>query len=191
LSAGHLKGKDSCHSGYKEDFAGWIAPVHAMKNVHLINSEKDIGEFFVRSCVPGADRDSSLCSLCIGNLASKDENLAEITKCSSTEAEDYKGGRGALKYVKLIAEILSPSLLIYLPVEKFARILCGLLTTCRVCESDFYQTIRLICAAAQQRQILFSQVHYLCKQRNASRFSNQFFSLNNSTIGRNQFNWRI
>ncbi|XP_011497419.1 PREDICTED: transferrin [Ceratosolen solmsi marchali] len=93
----HLKGKNSCHSGYKEDFAGWIAPVHAMKNVHLINSEKDIADFFVESCVPGADRDSTLCSLCIGNLASKDENLAEITKCSSTEAEDYKGGRGALK----------------------------------------------------------------------------------------------
>ncbi|XP_031787919.1 transferrin [Nasonia vitripennis] len=93
----HLKGKNSCHSGYRGDFAGWIAPVHAMKNVHLISSEEEMGEFFVKSCVPGAERDSSLCSLCIGNLASKDEQLAEVTKCSSTEAEDYKGGHGALK----------------------------------------------------------------------------------------------
>ncbi|XP_058797852.1 transferrin [Phymastichus coffea] len=93
----HLKGKNSCHSGYKEDFAGWIAPVHAMRNVRLISAPEDMAEFFVKSCVPGAERDSSLCSLCIGNLASKDENLAEMTRCSSTEAEDYKGGRGALK----------------------------------------------------------------------------------------------
>ena len=97
LLTGHLKGKNSCHSGYKSDFSGWIAPVHAMKNVRLISTEDDISEFFSRSCVPGADRNSRLCSLCIGNLASKDENLAEITKCSSTEAEDYKGGHGALK----------------------------------------------------------------------------------------------
>lgn len=95
---GHLKGKNSCHSGYKTDFSGWIAPVRAMRNVHLIGSGDEMAEFFERSCVPGAERDSSLCSLCIGNLASKDENLAELTKCRSTEAEDYKGGHGALKY---------------------------------------------------------------------------------------------
>ncbi|KAL7301182.1 hypothetical protein TKK_0006152 [Trichogramma kaykai] len=93
----HLKGRNSCHSGYKDDFSGWIAPVRTMKTVHLINSEDDVSEFFDKSCVPGASRDTTLCSLCIGNLASKDEALAEFTRCSATDAEDYKGGRGALK----------------------------------------------------------------------------------------------
>lgn len=97
LISGHLKGKNSCHSGYKRDFAGWIAPAHAMKNVRLINTDDDIADFFTKSCVPGAAKHSKLCNLCIGNLASKDENLAEFTKCSPTDAEDYRGGKGALK----------------------------------------------------------------------------------------------
>ncbi|KAJ8681899.1 hypothetical protein QAD02_017691, partial [Eretmocerus hayati] len=92
----YLKRKNSCHSGYKGDFAGWIAPGKAMRNVRLINSNDDMGQFFTSSCVPGAARDSSLCNLCIGNLASNDESLAEMTKCSATESEDYKGGKGAL-----------------------------------------------------------------------------------------------
>lgn len=77
-----------------------------MKNVHLISSEDEMGEFFIKSCVPGAERESSLCSLCIGNLASKDEQLAEVTKCSSTEAEDYKGGHGALKYAQYCVSLI-------------------------------------------------------------------------------------
>lgn len=92
-----LRDKRSCHSGYKNDFAGWLAPVHALKKANLINSEDDIAKFFAGSCAPGAEPGSKLCQQCVGNIASNDDKVTEATKCKPTEAEAFKGGQGAIK----------------------------------------------------------------------------------------------
>ncbi|XP_012288841.1 transferrin isoform X2 [Orussus abietinus] len=96
-SLADLRGKRSCHSGYHQDFAGWTAPVHALKKSGLISSADDVAEFFSASCVPGAASGSKLCAQCVGNVASKDDRVIEATKCKDTEAEAFKGGVGALK----------------------------------------------------------------------------------------------
>ncbi|XP_076759575.1 transferrin 1 [Xylocopa sonorina] len=91
-----LRGKKSCHSGYKGDFAGWAAPVHALKQKKLINSEDDMSTFFSASCAPGAPVDSKLCQQCVGTLAANDDKVAAQTKCKPNDAEAYRGGGGAL-----------------------------------------------------------------------------------------------
>ncbi|KAF7382963.1 hypothetical protein HZH66_013365 [Vespula vulgaris] len=92
-----LRGKRSCHSGYRNDFAGWLAPIHALKKANLIKSEDDVAEFFAGSCAPGAQPGSKLCQQCVGNIASNDDKVTEATKCKPTEAEAFKGGQGAIK----------------------------------------------------------------------------------------------
>lgn len=92
-----LRGKRSCHSGYKGDFAGWQAPVHALKKANLINSEDEVADFFDGSCAPGAQPGSKLCKQCVGNIASNDDKVTEATKCKPTAAEAFKGGEGAIK----------------------------------------------------------------------------------------------
>ncbi|KAK0169137.1 hypothetical protein PV327_002883 [Microctonus hyperodae] len=96
-SLGDLKGKKACHTYYKLDFAGWLAPVHILKKANLIISENEISEFFDGSCAPGAALDSKLCQLCVGNIASKDDETISATKCKSTASEAFSGGKGALK----------------------------------------------------------------------------------------------
>ncbi|XP_015610061.1 transferrin [Cephus cinctus] len=110
-----LRGKRSCHSGYKGDFAGWSAPVYTLKKYNLIKSEEEISKFFPASCAPGAREDSKLCQLCVGNMASNDDRVKQATKCKPTEAEAYKGGLGALKCLTTgngdVAFLSAPSLL--------------------------------------------------------------------------------
>ncbi|OAD51936.1 Transferrin [Eufriesea mexicana] len=91
-----LRGKKSCHSGYKGDFAGWAAPVHALKQKGLVKSEDDVEDFFSASCAPGAPTDSKLCKQCVGNLASNNDELRAVTKCKPNKEETYRGGAGAL-----------------------------------------------------------------------------------------------
>ncbi|KZC11090.1 Transferrin, partial [Dufourea novaeangliae] len=91
-----LRGKRSCHSGYKGDFAGWTAPVHVLKEKGLISSEDEMAEFFGGSCAPGAPVDSKLCQQCVGSAAANDDRIREATKCKPTEAEAFRGGAGAL-----------------------------------------------------------------------------------------------
>ncbi|XP_029052771.2 transferrin [Osmia bicornis bicornis] len=92
-----LRGKKSCHSGYKGDFAGWAAPVHALKDKGLIASEEEVANFFSGSCAPGAPVDSTLCQQCVGSMAANDERVRSATKCKPNEAELFRGGEGALK----------------------------------------------------------------------------------------------
>ncbi|CAK9824828.1 unnamed protein product [Anthophora retusa] len=91
-----LRGKKSCHSGYKGDFAGWAAPVHALKQKGLIKSEEDLADYFAGSCAPGAPLDSKLCQQCVGSLAANSDQVRSATKCKPSEAEAYSGGNGAL-----------------------------------------------------------------------------------------------
>ncbi|KAL2743774.1 transferrin-like [Vespula maculifrons] len=83
-----LRGKRSCHSGYRNDFAGWLAPIHALKKANLIKSEDDVAEFFAGSCAPGAQPGSKLCQQCVGNIASNDDKVTEATKCLTSDKGD-------------------------------------------------------------------------------------------------------
>lgn len=91
-----LRGKKSCHSGHKGDFAGWAAPVHAFRRKGLLKSEDEMADFFSASCAPGAPVDSNLCKQCVGNLASNNDQLRAATKCKPNKEEAYRGGAGAL-----------------------------------------------------------------------------------------------
>ncbi|KAG7200798.1 hypothetical protein KM043_003171 [Ampulex compressa] len=92
-----LRGKASCHSGYKGVFAGWMAPAHVLKQKNLIANEEDMADFFSGSCAPGAPANSKLCQKCVGNVASKDDEVAKATKCKASKAEAFYGADGALK----------------------------------------------------------------------------------------------
>lgn len=94
---GDLRGKPSCHKGYKPDFAGWEAPVKALKKAGLIQNENDVASFFGGSCVPGAPIESKLCQQCVGNMASGNDQTKESTRCVNTRAETFSGGIGAIK----------------------------------------------------------------------------------------------
>ncbi|KAG8041094.1 hypothetical protein G9C98_002082 [Cotesia typhae] len=91
-----LKDKKSCHTFYKNDFAGWLAPVQVLKKAGLITSEEGLGEFFSGSCAPGASKTSPLCQQCVGDMESQDDQTKEATRCQPTQAEDFSGSKGAL-----------------------------------------------------------------------------------------------
>ncbi|XP_057331464.1 transferrin [Microplitis mediator] len=92
-----LKDKKSCHTFYKHDFAGWLAPVQALKKSNLITSEEGIADFFSGSCAPGASKTSPLCQQCVGDSASQDDQTKEATRCENSQAEAFSGGRGAIR----------------------------------------------------------------------------------------------
>ena len=91
-----LTGKKSCHSQYGT-YAGWIAPILAMKKAGVIQNEQQITDVFTASCAPDAPIESKLCSLCVGNVNSKDEKIIEATKCKASKDESFWGGKGALR----------------------------------------------------------------------------------------------
>lgn len=99
-SLADLKGKKSCHRYWMEDYAGWIAPVGALLNAKLINSEEELSDFFSASCVPGAPSKSKLCEQCAGSAGSNDDQVIAATKCQPNRAEDFSG-KGALKCLAL------------------------------------------------------------------------------------------
>lgn len=96
-SAGDLRGKRSCHSGYTGDFAGYSAPARVLQQKSLINGPDEMDAFFAESCAPGAPVDSKLCQLCVGNVGPDDDQVKAATKCKPTNAEYYNGGKGALR----------------------------------------------------------------------------------------------
>ncbi|XP_066595982.1 transferrin [Prorops nasuta] len=96
-SLADIRGKKLCQSGYQNDFAGWIAPVHALIQKSLIKSENDFGDFIDSSCAPGAPATSKFCEQCVGNIDSNDDQVKEATKCKPTNAEAFNGGAGALR----------------------------------------------------------------------------------------------
>lgn len=90
----------SCHSGHVGDYAGYIAPAHALKEKGLINQLNEMESFFSESCAPGATLGSKSCQLCVGTIKSDDDQVKEATKCRPTNAEYYNGGKGALRCLK-------------------------------------------------------------------------------------------
>lgn len=94
-----IKNKKSCHSGYANSFAGWFAPLHALKEAHQVHNAAELLEYFSGGCAPGAPAQSKLCTQCVGNraVAAANEQIIQATKCKPTEAEEYNGNLGALK----------------------------------------------------------------------------------------------
>lgn len=99
----YLKGKNSCHSGYKTA-AGWVVPMAFLLSNSRVrpygcNSIQAASEFFSKSCVPGVlapeyhGGDSvweydNLCELCHGN---------SFRYCSRSTSEPFFGDTGALR----------------------------------------------------------------------------------------------
>ncbi|XP_075426379.1 serotransferrin [Ascaphus truei] len=89
ISWPNLKGKKSCHTAVGRT-AGWNIPVGLITNE---TKNCDIGAFFSQSCAPGADVNSNLCELCIGDARKTLGN----TKCSASDKEAYYGYSGAFR----------------------------------------------------------------------------------------------
>ncbi|XP_041066703.1 serotransferrin-B-like [Carcharodon carcharias] len=93
LSWDTLKGKKSCHTALKR--TGWNIPMglliaqEKIKNCSLYNST-----YFSESCVPGADPDSKLCSLCVGQEHSTPPGK---DKCAFGNNERYFAYSGAFR----------------------------------------------------------------------------------------------
>ncbi|XP_033894951.3 serotransferrin-2 [Acipenser ruthenus] len=87
-----LKGVKSCHTGLGRT-AGWNIPMGILKKT-VIN-DCDFSKFFSQSCVPGANKTSSLCSLCAGD---KRVTIGgDDSKCLENDSESYYGYAGALR----------------------------------------------------------------------------------------------
>uniref|UniRef100_A0AAY4ACE3 Serotransferrin n=1 Tax=Denticeps clupeoides TaxID=299321 RepID=A0AAY4ACE3_9TELE len=89
-----LRGTKSCHTGLGKS-AGWNIPIGtlvAQKEIQWAGTddkpiEKAVEGFFSNSCVPGADKNSKLCSLCKGD-------------CSRSHKEPYYDYHGAFQCLK-------------------------------------------------------------------------------------------
>lgn len=99
----YLKGKKSCHSGYRTA-AGWVVPMsfllsNSRMRSYGCNSIRAASEFFSKSCVPGALSPeyhggksvwqyNNLCNLCHGN---------SYRFCRRDSSETYFGDTGAFQ----------------------------------------------------------------------------------------------
>ncbi|XP_040204702.1 serotransferrin-A-like [Rana temporaria] len=80
----NLRGVKSCHTALGRT-AGYNIPAGL---IHKQTGICDLSTYFKESCIPGADVNSNLCSLCAGN---------EKTKCLPNNREIYFGYEGALR----------------------------------------------------------------------------------------------
>ncbi|XP_076150501.1 transferrin-a [Alosa pseudoharengus] len=85
-----LKGKKSCHTALGRT-AGWNIP---MGKIHSTTGECDFSNYFSASCAPGADKSSSLCSLCMGSGSPVG---GESYKCKASAEELYYSYGGAFR----------------------------------------------------------------------------------------------
>ncbi|XP_025771695.1 lactotransferrin [Puma concolor] len=81
-----LRGRKSCHTAVDRT-AGWNIPMGLLFSQ---TGSCKFGEFFSESCAPGADPNSNLCALCIGD--ERGEN-----KCVPNSSERYFGYTGAFR----------------------------------------------------------------------------------------------
>uniref|UniRef100_A0A8C7MZR5 Serotransferrin n=1 Tax=Oncorhynchus kisutch TaxID=8019 RepID=A0A8C7MZR5_ONCKI len=84
-----LRGKKSCHTGLGKS-AGWNIPIGTLVTVGQIQwagiedrpVESAVSDFFNASCAPGANRDSQLCQLCMGDCSrSHNEPYYDYSGC--------------------------------------------------------------------------------------------------------------
>ncbi|XP_041119513.1 serotransferrin-like [Polyodon spathula] len=87
-----LQGTKSCHTGLGRT-AGWNIPMGTLKRTVI--KDCDFTKFFSQSCVPGANKTSSLCSLCAGDK--KTTIGGDHSKCLENDSESYYGYAGALR----------------------------------------------------------------------------------------------
>ncbi|XP_033885384.3 serotransferrin-2 [Acipenser ruthenus] len=87
-----LKGAKSCHTGLGRT-AGWNIPMGILKKTAI--KDCDFTKFFSQSCAPGANKTSSLCSLCAGDK--KATIGGDDSKCLENDSESYYGYSGALR----------------------------------------------------------------------------------------------
>ncbi|XP_077415330.1 serotransferrin-like isoform X2 [Vanacampus margaritifer] len=86
-----LKGKRSCHTGLRKS-AGWNIPIGTLIKLGVLNwggiedetIEAAVGNFFSKSCAPGAEKGSKLCESCKGD-------------CSRSHNEPYYDYGGAFQ----------------------------------------------------------------------------------------------
>ncbi|XP_048844560.1 serotransferrin-1-like [Brienomyrus brachyistius] len=90
LTWGTLKGKKSCHTGLSRT-AGWNIP---MGLLHQESKECDFSKYFSQSCAPGADPESSLCALCVGDGKQIND---PVYKCKPRAEEQFYGYAGAFR----------------------------------------------------------------------------------------------
>ncbi|XP_029471045.1 serotransferrin [Rhinatrema bivittatum] len=92
----NLEKKKSCHTAINRQ-AGWIIPFGQLNDEKRIQS-CNFGEFFSESCAPGAERNSSLCALCIGNKMQQAD-------CQANTNEPYFGYSGTLRCLNEKADV--------------------------------------------------------------------------------------
>uniref|UniRef100_A0A3B3SKD8 Serotransferrin n=1 Tax=Paramormyrops kingsleyae TaxID=1676925 RepID=A0A3B3SKD8_9TELE len=85
-----LRGKKSCHTGLDRT-AGWNIP---MGLLHNNSKECDFSKYFSQSCAPGADPESSLCALCVGDGNQIND---PVYKCKPRAEEQFYGYAGAFR----------------------------------------------------------------------------------------------
>ncbi|XP_074070888.1 lactotransferrin-like [Macrotis lagotis] len=83
-----LQGKKSCHTAVDRT-AGWNIPMGLINNK---TNSCEFDKYFSESCAPGANKDSKLCALCIGN-----PNSPDLDKCAASTKETYYGYTGAFR----------------------------------------------------------------------------------------------
>ncbi|KAL2097956.1 hypothetical protein ACEWY4_007163 [Coilia grayii] len=88
----NLKGKKSCHTGLGRT-AGWNIPMGLIQSQSKTDN-CSFNTFFSESCAPGADKASSLCSLCMGSGKAVG---GDDTKCEANANEGYYGYAGAFR----------------------------------------------------------------------------------------------
>ncbi|XP_074070900.1 inhibitor of carbonic anhydrase-like isoform X1 [Macrotis lagotis] len=88
LKWGSLQGKKACHTAINRA-AGWTIP---MGLIHNQTNSCDIDKYFSESCAPGADVNSSLCTLCAGS-----PGTGGLNKCAANIKEKYYGFTGAFR----------------------------------------------------------------------------------------------
>nr|XP_023653867.1 serotransferrin-1-like isoform X1 [Paramormyrops kingsleyae] len=85
-----LRGKKSCHTGLSHT-AGWNIP---MGLLHKDSKECDFSKYFSHSCAPGAEPESSLCALCVGDGKPLHDSRY---KCKPVSEELFYGYTGAFR----------------------------------------------------------------------------------------------
>ncbi|KAM3931734.1 serotransferrin-like [Leptodactylus fuscus] len=93
----NLEGKKTCHTAVGRT-AGWVIPTGL---IFKKTGKCDMSTYFKESCAPGADPNSNLCKLCVGDP----QKSLDGTKCSPNKRESYYGYHGAFRCLCEVGEV--------------------------------------------------------------------------------------